>query len=82
MELWEVETRPPPTVEVPLLCPRCRQKGTVIMEGRTPVDTSRGFYLRVNYPGASSYQIVCLACGRVHGYPDSPKVTEHRPIGP
>jgi hypothetical protein len=56
-----------------LLCMRCGQEGKAVWEngahgpGATyPLETSDGFYLRVNVRRAWSSDIVCANCGAVH----------------
>src|SRR3954469_12762438 len=59
--------------ETQLLCMRCGQEGMAVWEngarspgGTYPLETSDGFYLRVNLRRAWSSDIVCAHCGAVH----------------
>ena len=66
------------TVEKDLLCPRCGQKGTVVLEDREAISTSVGFYLKMKFPIGSSLHIACGCCGAIQPYPATVSLRTNR----
>jgi len=57
------------TIDWPLTCKRCGQRGVVTMEGRVAVATSAGFFIRMKHPEDKRHLIACAVCDAIHPYP-------------